>query len=118
MRKRPFLAIFEFKMAFFAHSDKDCANAREQVEHSKLNRKFLYYFTIFAIIIEILIKKDWRMCARFARLERRTYALGVSAASRRVSHGNEKFGRFCSLAARAIKLFVAVRHSPTRCWHA
>jgi len=29
------------------------ANTRKQVEYSKLNRKVLYHFTIFAIIIEI-----------------------------------------------------------------
>ena len=35
-------------------SDKDCINACEQVERSKLNRKILYYFAIFAISIKIL----------------------------------------------------------------
>jgi len=58
-------------------SDKDSANARERVQHSKLNTKVLYHFAIFAIFIEILIKKDWRMSARFARLDRGMYALGV-----------------------------------------
>lgn len=37
-------------------SDQDFANAREQIQRSKLNRK-VCYFAIFTIFIEILIKK-------------------------------------------------------------
>src|SRR5580765_8327462 len=77
-------------------SDKDCANAREQVEHSKLNRKVLYYFAIFAIIItDARQRKVWSLllarCSRdqtfrcratladslLARLERTSYGLAA-----------------------------------------
>jgi hypothetical protein len=34
------------------------ANACERIEKSKLIRKILYYFAIFAIIMEKLIKRD------------------------------------------------------------
>jgi len=38
--------------------DKDRINARERVDHSKLNKEILYHFAIFALIIDILIKKN------------------------------------------------------------
>jgi len=86
-------------------SDKDSANARERVQRSKLNRKVLYHFSIFAIFIKILIKKDWRMSAHFARLNR-----GMYIRSRHAS------GECCTAAKKkkifVAKLFVAVRHSP------
>lgn len=33
------------------------------VERNKLNKKVLYHFAIFEIIIEILIEKDWNKSA-------------------------------------------------------
>jgi len=61
-------------------SHKDCIRTRERIERRKLNRKVLYHFVIFAIIIKILIKKNWLINAHFARLDHGIYALDVSAA--------------------------------------
>jgi len=69
--------------------DKDWTNAHEGQERNKLNTKVLYQSAIFAIIIEILITKNWRMSARFAYLDCKMCSLGMSA----TSVDNEKFGR-------------------------
>lgn len=94
-----------FLYTIYRVSDNCHLTVRGRVEYIELNRKVLYHFAIFVIIIEKLIKKDRRMSARLMQLDD-----GMATASFEKNASTREFGRAYILAVAMARASIPSPH--------